>query len=44
MAAVERGILDADERGNGFFASILERQQQRLRGIFDRHVVSILFT
>ena len=41
IASVERAIADAEERGNVFFSNILEKQHQRLKSIFDRHVVSI---
>ncbi|EJD03708.1 uncharacterized protein FOMMEDRAFT_82797 [Fomitiporia mediterranea MF3/22] len=38
LASIERAIADAEERGNPFFASVLDKQHQRLRVIFDRHV------
>lgn len=39
LASVERAIADAEERANNFFAGVLDKQHQRLRAVFDRHVV-----
>jgi hypothetical protein len=38
IAALERFLVDADERGNAFFLSVLEKQHTRLKALFDRHV------
>ncbi|KAH8119946.1 exocyst complex component Sec3-domain-containing protein [Phellopilus nigrolimitatus] len=38
IAAIERAIADAEARENPFFAGVLDKQHQRLKGIFDRHV------
>ena len=40
QVVVERFVADAEERGQQFMVSILSKQQQRLKGLFDRHVVS----
>lgn len=40
IACLERFLADADERGNTSFLQILEKQHMRLKGAFDRHVVS----
>lgn len=41
-ACLERFLADADERGNTFFLQILDKQHLRLKGAFDRHIVSEL--
>ncbi len=41
IAAVERVIADADERVSQFFLRLLDKQLIRLRGSFERHVVSL---
>ncbi|KAL1707372.1 exocyst complex component Sec3-domain-containing protein [Schizophyllum commune] len=38
QVVVERFVADAEERGQQFMVSILSKQQQRLKGLFDRHV------
>ncbi|KAL1748585.1 exocyst complex component Sec3-domain-containing protein [Schizophyllum fasciatum] len=38
QVVVERFVGDAEERGQQFMVSILSKQQQRLKGLFDRHV------
>lgn len=40
IACLERFLADADERGSSFFLQILEKQHLRLKGVFDRHIVS----
>ena len=42
IACLERFLADADERGSTFFLQILEKQHLRLKGAFDRHIVSEL--
>jgi exocyst complex component 1 len=39
---LERFLVDADEAGNVFLLHLLEKQRMRLKGLFDRHVVSFL--
>ncbi|TDL28196.1 hypothetical protein BD410DRAFT_350073 [Rickenella mellea] len=38
LACVERAIADAEDRGNSFFVKLLDKQHQRLKALFDRHV------
>ncbi|THH10168.1 hypothetical protein EW145_g1521 [Phellinidium pouzarii] len=38
IASIERAIVDAEAHGNPFFAIALDKQHQRLKAIFDRHV------
>ncbi|CCM03119.1 uncharacterized protein FIBRA_05240 [Fibroporia radiculosa] len=38
IAALERFLSDAEERGNGFLLNLLERQHVRLKGVFERRV------
>jgi hypothetical protein len=40
MVCFERFLADADERNNTFFLQLLEKHHARLKGSFDRHVVS----
>lgn len=40
LAALERFLVEADERGNAFLVSLLEKEQRRLKTLFDRHIVS----
>jgi hypothetical protein len=40
MAALERFLADAEERGKIFFINLLDKQHTRLKGLFERHVVS----
>lgn len=40
LGCLERFLADADERGNAFLMNVLEKQHMRLKGLFDRHVVS----
>lgn len=42
LACIERATADAEEHGNVFFVHLLEGQQQRLKSLFDRHIVSPL--
>jgi hypothetical protein len=42
IACLERFLVDADEAGNVFLLHLLEKQRMRLKGLFDRHVVSVL--
>lgn len=41
LACLERFLVDADETGNAFMLHLLEKQRMRLKGLFDRHVVSL---
>lgn len=36
--------MDADEKGNQFLLNLLGKQHTRLKGLFERHVVSLLST
>ncbi|GJJ09890.1 hypothetical protein Clacol_004114 [Clathrus columnatus] len=38
LATLEAAIKDSEERGNAFWAKVLQRQQQRLKGLYDRHI------
>ncbi|KDQ63382.1 hypothetical protein JAAARDRAFT_53605 [Jaapia argillacea MUCL 33604] len=38
IASLERFQADADERGNNFLLTMLEKQHTRLKALFDRHV------
>jgi len=38
LASIERFMADLDERQNAFFLRTLERQHQRMKNRFDRHV------
>ena len=40
---MERFLVEAEERGNAFFFTLLEKQNLRMKGIFERHVVCILY-
>jgi exocyst complex component 1 len=40
MAALEHFLGDAEERGKTFFINFLDKQHTRLKGLFERHVVS----
>jgi hypothetical protein len=40
MAILERFLVDAEERGKAFFVNFLDKQHTRLKGLFERHVVS----
>ena len=42
IACLERFLVDANEAGNAFLLNLLEKQRMRLKGLFDRHVVSPL--
>ena len=37
---MEVGLAEAEERGNAFFLGLLEKQHVRMKGLFDRQVVS----
>jgi exocyst complex component 1 len=39
IASLERFLVDADERGSTFLVNLLEKQQTRLKGLFNNHVV-----
>ena len=41
IVALERFIGEAEERGNAFVLSLLEKQHVRLKSLFERRVVSI---
>lgn len=41
IAALERFLADADDRGNTFLTSVLGKQHTRLGALFERHIVSI---
>lgn len=43
LACVERFSIDAEERGNQFLLSLLGKQQVRLKGLFDRFIVSLFW-
>ncbi|KAG5636373.1 hypothetical protein H0H81_008291 [Sphagnurus paluster] len=38
IACLERFLADAEDQGNQFFLTILEKQHSRLKGIYERHV------
>ena len=38
LASIERFMADLDERQNAFFLRTLEKQHQRMKNRFDRHV------
>ena len=40
IVCLERFLADAEERGNAFFIGLLEKQHVRLKGLFERRVVS----
>ena len=40
LVSFERFLVDAEEKGNPFVLSLLEKQHFRLKLIFDRHIVS----
>ena len=40
LVSFERFLIDAEEKGNSFVLSLLEKQHFRLKLIFDRHIVS----
>ena len=40
MVSFERFLVDAEEKGNPFVLSLLEKQHFRLKLVFDRHIVS----
>lgn len=42
MAALEQFTVDADERGNQFIQRLLQKQSQRLGGLFNKLVVSFV--
>ena len=37
---IERFLADADERGNQFLLTVLGKQHTRLKGLYERHIVS----
>ena len=43
LVSFERFLIDAEEKGNSFVLSLLEKQHFRLKLIFDRHIVSWWF-
>ena len=42
IVCVERFLTEAEERGNAFFLSLLEKQHVRLKGLFERQVVRLM--
>ena len=44
IAALEKFLSEAEERGTTFFLNLLEKQHVRLKGIYERHVVCTIFT
>ena len=42
IACLEKFLAEAEERGNAFFLGLLEKQHVRMKGLFDRQVVSSL--
>lgn len=42
LVTLENAIKDGEQRGNLFWARLLQRQQQRLKGVYDRHIVRFL--
>ena len=43
LVSFERFLVDAEEKGNPFILSLLEKQHFRLKLAFDRHTVSWWF-
>ena len=43
LAYLERFQADAEERGNAFVLTFLEKQRTRLKALFDRHIVRASF-
>jgi hypothetical protein len=43
-AFLERFLLEAEEKGNPFVVNLLEKLHSRLKIVFDRHIVSSLFS
>lgn len=43
IVCLERFLLEAEERGSTFFIGLLEKQHVRLKGLFERRVVSSIF-
>ena len=39
IVCLERFLTEAEERGNAFFMTLLEKQHTRLKGLFERRVV-----
>lgn len=44
LATLERFLVDAEERNNQFLLNTLGKQHTRLKGVFDRHIVSLAFS
>lgn len=44
LAALEVAMRDSDQKGNLFWFKILQRQQQRVKGLYDQHIVSDTFS
>ena len=42
IVCLEKFMIDANDKGNGFLLGMLSKQHTRLKGLFDRHVVGIL--
>jgi hypothetical protein len=38
LGVLERFLIEAEERGNAFLYSLLEKQHLRLKGVFERHI------
>ena len=42
VAGIERTMMDAEQLSNAeFMISVLDKQHQRLKALFERHVVSL---
>lgn len=41
LAVLERFLISADESGNAFLIGALEKQRNRLKALFDRHIVRL---
>jgi exocyst complex component 1 len=42
IVCLEKFMIDASDKGNGFLLGMLSKQHTRLKGLFDRHVVGVL--
>jgi hypothetical protein len=42
-SALERFLIEAEERGNTFLLGLLEKQHVRLKALFNNHIVSAAF-
>lgn len=41
MVALETAYRDSEENGNPFWGKIVQKQQQRVKSLYDRHVVCL---